>query len=131
MDPVTRARINTQMLQTLAELLERSVKDPRVEPVTLTGVDVTADLAWARVYFSVLGDAEARRTAERGLRNVAGFLRREVARRLHLRGSPQLRFVFDASLERGQRIETLLREWHEESSGAGPVDRGDEGETRE
>lgn len=129
MDPVTRARINTQMVQTLAELLERTVKDPRVEPVTLTGVEVTSDLSLARVYYSVLGDAETRRVADRGLQNVAAFLRREVARRLHLRVSPQLRFVFDDSLERGARIETLLREWHEEDAD-GPRS-GDEGDPRE
>jgi ribosome-binding factor A len=131
MDPVTQARINTQMLQTLAELLTRSVKDPRVEPVTLTGVEVTADLASARVYFSVLGDAEIRRVAERGLQNVAGFLRREVSRRLRLRTSPQLRFVFDDSLERGARIETLLREWHEEDPAGPSSSTEDEGGPRE
>ena len=127
MDPVTRARINTQVMQTLAELLVSQVKDPRVEAVTVTGVEVTPDLAWAKVYFSVLGDEEARRVAERGLANVAGFLRREVGRRLRLRTSPQLRFVFDASLEHGQRIETLLREWHEEESGK-PRPAGEDGE---
>jgi ribosome-binding factor A len=116
MDPVTQARINAQVLHTLAELLLRQVKDPRIESVTVTGVEVTSDLAWAKVYFSVLGDDEARRVAERGLTNVAGFLRREVGRRLRLRSSPQLRFVYDASLERGQRIETLLRELHEEGT---------------
>jgi ribosome-binding factor A len=131
MDPVTQARINTQMLQTLAGLLERSVKDPRVEPVTLTGVEVTSDLSWARVYYSVLGDADVRRVAARGLQNVAAYLRREVARRLHLRVSPQLRFEFDDSLERGARIETLLREWHDEEAGGPRPEPDDEGDRRE
>ena len=73
---------------------------------------------------------DARRVAERGLHNVAGYLRREVSRRLHLRTSPQLRFMFDDSLERGQRIETLLRRWHEEDP-SGPPPAGDEEDARE
>ncbi len=123
MDPIARARLNSQLHETLVALLERAVKDPRVEGVTLTGVEVTQDLAWAKVYFSVLGDAEERRVAAKGLANVAGFLRRELGRRLHLRSTPQLRFEYDASLERGARIEALLREWHQEP-GAPPVPGG-------
>ena len=116
MDPIARGRLNAQLHETLVALLERAVKDPRVEHVTLTGVEVTQDLSWAKVYFSLLGGEEERRVAARGLANVAGFLRRELGRRLHLRNAPQLRFEFDASLERGQRIETLLREWHAEAA---------------
>ncbi|MFQ5600795.1 MAG: 30S ribosome-binding factor RbfA [Candidatus Krumholzibacteriia bacterium] len=117
MDPIARARLNSSLHETLAELLARRVRDPRVEGVTLTGVEVSQDLAVAKVYFSLLGDEERRRVTQRGLENVAGFLRREIGRRLRLRTTPQLRFRFDQSLERGQRIEELLREWHEEDCG--------------
>lgn len=127
MDPITQARINSQMMETLAELLARQVRDPRVEAVTLTGVEVTNDLAVARVFYSLLGDAQAKSLAQRGLENSAGFLRREIGRRMHLRNAPQLRFQFDASLEQGQRIETLLREWHDEKAD----DAGAAGEGRE
>lgn len=127
MDPITQARINSQMMETLAELLARQVRDPRVEAVTLTGVEVTNDLAVARVFYSLLGDAQAKSLAQRGLENSAGFLRREIGRRMHLRNAPQLRFQFDASLEQGQRIETLLREWHDEKAD----DTGAAGEGRE
>lgn len=138
MDPIARARLNAQLHETLVALLERAVKDPRVEGVTLTGVEVTQDLAWAKVYFSLLGGEEERRVAAKGLANVAGFLRRELGRRLHLRSAPQLRFEFDASLERGQRIESLLREWHAETDGRpapppdpqGEADRDGDGEGR-
>ncbi len=123
MDPIARARLNAHLHEILVALLEREVKDPRVEGVTLTGVEVTQDLGWAKVYFSVLGGAEEQRVAAKGLSNVAGFLRRELGRRLHLRTTPQLRFEYDASLERGARIETLLREWHQEP-GAPPVPGG-------
>jgi ribosome-binding factor A len=122
MDPIVRARLNSQLRALLAELLLRQVKDPRVEGVTVTGVEVTQDLAWARVYFSLLGDPEARRVAQRGLESVAGFLRHEIGHRMHLRMAPQLRFAFDPSLERGQRMETLLRQLHEEAVEPPPVD---------
>jgi ribosome-binding factor A len=117
MDPIARARLNAHLHEALVALLERAVKDPRVDGVTITGIEVTQDLSWAKVYFSILGGEEERRVAARGLANVAGFLRRELGRRLHLRAAPELRFEFDASLEHGQRIETLLREWHAESDG--------------
>jgi ribosome-binding factor A len=107
------------MRVTLAELLDRQVKDPRVEGVTVTGVQVTSDMAHAKVWFSVLGGEEEKRVALRGLQNVSGFLRREIGRRLRIRAAPELQFFFDASLEHGERIETLLREWHEESARGG------------
>jgi len=126
-DRIARARIESALLAELVELLERQVRDPRVEGVTLTGVEVARDLAVAKVFFSTLGDAEAHRVAQRGLDHAAAFLRREAGRRLRLRQSPELRFHFDASLETGQRIETLLREWHDEDKPAAPEPR--EGET--
>ena len=121
MDPVARARLNSSLLELLAELVARRLRDPRVQGVTLTGVEVSADLAVAKVYYSVLGDAERRRVVQRGLENAAGFLRGEVGRRLTLRTAPELRFHFDRSLEQGQRIESLLRELHgREGSSSGP-----------
>jgi len=119
MDPIARARLNSNLLETLAELLERRARDPRVQGVTLTAVDVARDLAVADVYYSILGSEEEQRVAQKGLENVAGFLRGEVGRILHIRNAPQLRFHFDASLERGNRIERLLREIHEQDAGSG------------
>ncbi|UCE01646.1 MAG: 30S ribosome-binding factor RbfA [Candidatus Latescibacterota bacterium] len=116
MDPIARARLNASLRDLLSELLARRVRDPRVEPVTLTGVEVSRDLAVAKVFYSVLGGEEVQRTAQRGLESVAGFLRGEVGRRLRLRTIPQLRFLFDASLERGQRIEQLLRELQDDAA---------------
>jgi ribosome-binding factor A len=113
MDPIARARLNSSLLETLAALLQRRVRDPRVDGVTLTAVQVARDLSVAQVYYSVLGDDETRRVAQKGLENVAGFLRGEVGRLLHIRNAPLLRFHFDASLEEGNRIESLLREIHE------------------
>ena len=126
MDRIAQARLNAQMHETLAVLLARHVNYPRVENVTVTGVEVTNDLAMARVYYSLLGDEAERRVAQRGLENVAGYLRGEVGRRLRLRNAPQLRFLFDSSLAEGERIETLLREWHEEKPPGAVPDAGPE-----
>lgn len=120
MDPIARARLNASLRDVLSELLAQRVRDPRVEPVTLTGVEVSRDLSFAKVFYSVIGDEEAQRLAQRGLESVAGFLRGEVGRRLRLRNIPALRFLFDSSLEQGQRIEQLLRELHDER-GAKPA----------
>lgn len=126
MDPITRARVNDSIRDLLAGLLERDIQDPRVQGVTVTAVEVTPDLAFAKVFFSVLGDDERRKTAETGLRHVAGFFRRQISKQIRLRQAPELHFYFDDSLQRGARIDTLLREWHDEAKPGSP-DPGPEG----
>jgi len=128
MDPITRARINDSIRDVLAGLLATEMQDPRLVGVTVTAVEVTPDLLTATVYFSVLGDEDKRERAAQGLRHVAGYFRREVSRRLRLRTAPELGFEFDASLEHGQRIETLLREWHEERERGTAGDSADAGD---
>jgi ribosome-binding factor A len=119
LDPIAKARLNSNLLETLASLLERRVRDPRVQGVTLTAVEVASDLAVADVYYSVLEAGEPQRIAQKGLENVAGFLRGEVGRLLHIRNAPALRFHFDASMERGNRIERLLKEIHDKEASPG------------
>jgi ribosome-binding factor A len=104
----------------LSELLQTRVNDPRVEMVTITGVDVTPDTTQAHVYFSVLGGSEAQDEALAGLQSAAGFLRRELGQRVRLRNTPKLNFHFDYSLERGERISSLLDQLHEEDETEGP-----------
>jgi ribosome-binding factor A len=116
MEPIAKARLNSSILETLAGLLERRVRDPRVQGVTLTGVAVANDLAVAKVFYSILEDEEQQRIAQKGLDNVARFLRGEVGRILHIRNAPQLRFYYDSSLAEGNRIESLLHEIHDEDA---------------
>jgi ribosome-binding factor A len=118
MDAVTRARVSAHLHEALASLLAQKVRDPRVQGVTITGAQVSGDGSVARVYYSVLGDGAKRGNAQQGLESVARFLRGEVGRVLHLRNAPELRFEFDASLETGERIETLLRRIHDAEAGA-------------
>ncbi len=103
-------RVGDQIQKEISALLLKGLKDPRVGFATITEVRVTPDLSMARVYFTVMGDDEARRQTARGLTNAAAYLRRELGKRLRLRQVPELRFEFDTTLEYGNRIATLLQE---------------------
>jgi ribosome-binding factor A len=105
------ARVAEEFRRELSELLARGLKDPRITGfVTVTGAKMSPDLKEATAYVSVhAGEAERERTME-GLRAAAAFLQREVARTLGLRHTPHLRFVYDESVARGDRIDRLLRE---------------------
>jgi ribosome-binding factor A len=92
----------------LGELLGRRIHDPRLEWITVTDVQVSPDLAVARIYYAVIGDAERLQQAQEGLDRAKGYLRRELAARLQLRVAPQLVFERDAALEYGRHIDDLL-----------------------
>jgi ribosome-binding factor A len=112
------SRVSSLLRDVLGELIVRELRDPRVQGVTVTDVEISSDLGDAKVY--VTGVAEAgRRDALRGLDNASGFLRREIGRRVQLRTLPQLRFYFDESMDYGARIDAALREIG--LSGAGPA----------
>lgn len=104
------ARLNEQLKRELTALIQFEVRDPRIGMVTITDVEVSPDLYHAKVYFTLLGDADQRRTAGEGLRAAAGFLRTEIGRRMHIRRAPELHFTFDDTLEHAARIEQLLRD---------------------
>ncbi|MGC8874725.1 MAG: 30S ribosome-binding factor RbfA [Chloroflexia bacterium] len=112
-------QVASLILQELSLLLQRETKDPGIGFVTLTDVEVSPDLRAARVYFSVLGDEQAVRESQQALERASGFLRHELAQRLTLRFVPELHFVRDRSIERGQRIRELLREIEEERKPSG------------
>ena len=101
-------RVADQIQKELSGLLRAELKDPRVGMITLTGVEVSPDLAHAKVFFTTLGDADALARTETGLRRAAGFLRAELSHRLKLRIAPEIRFVHDASVERGARLSKLI-----------------------
>jgi len=100
-------KINEEILKALAELL-RSVKDPRVSGlVSLLRVETSPDLSTAKVYFSVL-DASTAKDVQKGLRSAAGYLRRELGKRVLLRATPALSFVFDDSIAKGTHLLSLI-----------------------
>ncbi len=89
-------------------MLSRQVHDPGIGFLTVTRVDVSADLQHARVYYTTLGDDKARRESARALERASPFLRRQLAGRLRLRRAPELQFFFDMSVEQHDRIEKIL-----------------------
>jgi ribosome-binding factor A len=102
-------RVSDLLLETLSELLLREVKDPRIGPVTLTGVDLNPDLRSARVRFSTLGDPSARERAQQGLESASRFLQGKVARLLRMRYTPALHFEYDEGFERADAVDRLLK----------------------
>lgn len=102
-----KRRVNEAVKQVLSEAL-RELKDPRVGFVTLTGVTVSSDLAYATVYVSVFGDEEKRKRTLLGLDAAHGFLQARVARELNLRRTPRLTFEYDPSVENGVRMSALI-----------------------
>ena len=102
-----RGRINDEMQKELAQIL-RELKDPRVANafISVTAVDVTGDLKFAKVYYSaMMGD---KKEIAKGLKSSAGFIRRELAQRLNLRMTPELTFYEDHSIAHGAHISKLL-----------------------
>lgn len=98
------------MRREVADILENRLRDPRLgSTVTVTDVEVTQDLSFARVYVTVLGDEAQRAQAMETLARAGGFIRRELGGRLDLREVPEIRFLYDDSLDRGHRVEDLLR----------------------
>lgn len=95
------------MQRELSGLLQREIRDPRVGMVTITSVDVSPDLSHAKVYFTMLGKEHLEETT-RGLQRAAGFLRTQLAHRMKMYTTPELRFVYDESVERGDRISQLI-----------------------
>ena len=101
-------RVAEQIQQELAQLLRTEVKDPRVGMVTVTHVDVSADMAHAKVHFTALSGREHAKDTAAALARVAGFLRSQLAQRLALFTVPQLSFVYDASIESGMELSRLI-----------------------
>jgi ribosome-binding factor A len=108
--PKRTIRVGGLIQQEISELLVRKIKDPRLELVTITGVDVSPDLKLARVYFSRFGNPEEVQRGLEGLQSATGYLKRELGQRMKLRRVPDLEFVHDTSFEYGDRIESLLKD---------------------
>lgn len=113
-------RVGDRIRAEVSELLSREVHDPGIGFVTITHVRVTADLQLARVFYTALGDAAARRRTASALNRAAPFLRHHVGQRLGLRRVPALEFTYDDSVERELRVEALLHDIHASEAAAAP-----------
>ena len=100
-------RVAEQVRRDLADLIRSELKDPRVGMISLTAVELTPDYAHAKVFFATL-NPDHLEEIERGLKRAAGFLRRELGRRIHIHTLPELHFVYDNSIERGMNLSQLI-----------------------
>ena len=89
------------------------MRDPRVQGVTLTGVRLSDDLKLARIFYSVMGDETRVEKAQSGLNSATGFVKREIGRRAGLRYIPEIKFVYDPSLETGDHMERVFEKMHQ------------------
>jgi len=108
---IKNTRINSEVMREISQIIRTELKDPRVSTMTsVTDVNVTTDLKYCTVYVSVLGDKEEADKTLEGLRKAGGFIRYELAHRLNLRNTPELKFVIDNSLEYGMKMDKLIDE---------------------
>ncbi len=105
----------------LSDLMRLRMKDPRIGFASITAVEVSKDLSYAKVFVSVLGTPEEQRETMRGLRHAAGFLRHELAQRLTIRHVPEITFELDESIARGARVIELLNQVSGEAEPATPA----------
>jgi ribosome-binding factor A len=121
-------RVGEAIKRELSFILDRKMGDPRIGMVTVTRVELSDDMRYAKVFVSFLGDDEERRERMRLLRKARRFLRGELAHTLHLRVAPEITFVLDDSAENYIRINEVLKQIHEEErEGEGEQDGPGEG----
>ncbi len=103
-------RVGDLILREIAQMiLKGEIKDPRVSSVVLTGIKVTDDLSLARIYFTIMADGIGKGEALIGLQSATGFIKRELWKRLRIKRIPDLKFEFDTVLEKGYRIDDLIK----------------------
>lgn len=106
-------RIASNMVREISMILMEEVKNPDIKFVTITECKVTNDLSFAKVYFTVLDETKKESTIE-ALKSASGFIRKELAERMEIRHIPELEFIFDESIEYGNKIEKIIDKIHEE-----------------
>lgn len=116
MSKLRAEKLQALIKQEMSNMLIRDVKDPRVKFVTITGVEVSNDLSYAKIYVSLYGSEEQQAEAWKGFQSALGFFRREIARRIDLRVAPVLSFHKDTSMEYSAHIESILHELKKEEN---------------
>ena len=107
-------RLEQEIQREVNDLLLKRIRDPRVEGVTVTGVEVTGDLQQAKIYYSVLSElASVNQKAAAGLEAATGLIRKELGSRLQIYKTPELKFVKDESVQYGNKIDDLIRQLHQ------------------
>jgi len=110
-------RVAGHIWKSLSELLNKKIKDPRLDPVTITGVRLNSDLRVAKVYYAINGGPAAKTEAEAGFNSARGHIKRSLAGSLGLRYMPDIRFYYDDSFDYGSHIDNLLRSINKDNAG--------------
>ena len=108
-------RLNHTYQEEISMIIMREVKDENIKFVTITGVDTTSDLSFAKVYYTVLDDSKKEKTAE-ALEKAASFIRTKLAERIEIRHTPELKFIYDTSIAYGEHIDELIDKIKEEKA---------------
>ncbi|HVP36306.1 MAG TPA: 30S ribosome-binding factor RbfA [Terriglobales bacterium] len=114
MQPKRSSRVGDQMKREISEIVLLILKDPKLGFITITDVELTDDLRYAKVFYSVLGSEKERKESQQGLERAKGFIQREIGKRIRLKHIPQILFKYDHTMERAARIEQLLKQVHKE-----------------
>ncbi|AKN29472.1 ribosome-binding factor A [Clostridium carboxidivorans P7] len=102
-------RINEEMKREISTIIQNDIKDPRLSAmISVTKVDVTKDLRYAKVYVSIFGDEESKNSTFEALKGSAGFIRREIGHKINLRYTPEILIELDNTIEQGMHIDALL-----------------------
>ena len=108
---VKNTRVNGEVQRVLAEIIRGEIKDPRISPLTsVVSVEVAPDLKTCKAWISVYGDETVEKDTLAGLKSAEGYIRRELARRINLRNTPEIRFIVDQSIAYGVRMSRLIDE---------------------
>ena len=106
---IKNTRINGEVQKELSTIIRNEIKDPRIHPMTsVMAVEVAPDLKTCKAYISVLGEKEAKEATIKGLKSAEGYIRRQLARDLNLRNTPEIRFILDESIEYGVNMSKLI-----------------------
>ena len=108
---VKNTRINGEVLKELSNIIRSEINDPRINPMTsVVAVEVAPDLKTCKAYISVLGDEKSQKDTITGLKSAEGYIRRQLARTVNLRNTPEIRFILDQSIEYGINMSKLIDE---------------------
>lgn len=106
-------RVRDLIKEEISRIIQYELKDPGIGFVTITGVELSDDLKHAKIFYSVLGNEEAKKESSSALKRACGFIQHEIGRRLRLKYTPEIYFHFDPSVEYGAHIERLIKKIHE------------------
>ena len=106
-------RLNTVFMREISKILQTEIKDPNIKFVTITGCEITNDLSFAKVFVTIF-DMEKKKDVMASLEKAKSYIRGQLSQRVDIRHTPELRFIFDESIEYGNKIEKIIKDLHEE-----------------